>query len=84
MGDRNFESDENVKPLYNDANNLYGWAISQPLPSGDFEKLDISQLTTQEIKEDFIMISDDNESGFFIECDLEDSIESKKKQKTFV
>ena len=52
MGDRNIESDENTKRLYNDANSLSGWAMGQRLPSGDFEKLDTSQFTTQEIIED--------------------------------
>ena len=39
MGPRYIESDENTKLLYIDANNLYGWAMSQYLPTGKFEKL---------------------------------------------
>ena len=33
------QSDENTKLLYIDANNLYGWAMSQYLPTGDFKKI---------------------------------------------
>ena len=29
MGDRHVQSDENKQILYIDANNLYGWAMSQ-------------------------------------------------------
>ena len=32
MGDRYVKSDENKKILYKDANNLYGWAMSEYLP----------------------------------------------------
>ena len=32
MGDRCVKSDENKKILYVDANNLYGWAMSEYLP----------------------------------------------------
>ena len=39
MGPGYIESDENTKLLYIDANNLYGWAMSQNLPTGEFEKL---------------------------------------------
>ena len=39
MGDRFVESNENKQILYIDANNLYGWAMSQYLPTGTFEKL---------------------------------------------
>ena len=35
MGPRFIESNENTKLLYIDANNLYGWAMSQYLPTGD-------------------------------------------------
>ena len=83
MGDRSVESDENSKLLYVEANNLYEWAMSQPLPSGEFEKLDFSQFTTQEIIKDLLMITDDDESGFFLECNLEYPVEIKEKTKTF-
>ena len=32
MGNRYIISDENKKIIYIDANNLYGWAMSQYLP----------------------------------------------------
>ena len=32
MGDRYVESNKNKKIEYIDANNLYGWAMSEPLP----------------------------------------------------
>ena len=79
MGDRNVESHENIKLLYIDANGLYGWAMSQPLSSGEFEKLDNSQFISHEINEDLLMIPDDNESGFFIECDLDYPVEIRGK-----
>ena len=37
MGPRFSESDENTKLLYIDAKILYGWAMSQYLPTGDFK-----------------------------------------------
>ena len=36
MGDRYLKSDENTKIIYIDANNLYGYAMSQFLPIGNF------------------------------------------------
>ena len=39
MGPRYIESDENTKLLYIDAKILYGWAMSQYLPTNNFEKL---------------------------------------------
>lgn len=48
--------------MYYDANNLYGWAMSQPLPYGGFEWTDVS--------EDF-KIPADSEVGYYLEVDLE-------------
>ena len=79
MSDRNVESDEKTNLLYIDAYNLYGWAMSQLLPSGDFEKLDIRKFTAREITEDLLLIPGDNESGLFIECDLEYPVAIKEK-----
>ena len=39
MGDRFVESNENKHIVYIDANNLFGWAMSQYRPTGTFEKL---------------------------------------------
>ena len=39
MGDRYVKSDENKKSFYKDANNLYGWAMSEYLPYDEI-KLD--------------------------------------------
>ena len=90
MGPHYIESDENTKLLYIDANNLYGWAMSQYLPTGDFKKMrsfakfgcDNEELLTYEIKEDILNTPDDYEYGYFIECDLEYPVEIKEK-KTF-
>ena len=52
--------------MYLDANNLYGWAMSQPLPMGEFD-----WLTDQEITElDITDIADDDDEGYILEVDL--------------
>ena len=52
MGDRFDAKSESIYLQYLDANNLYGWAMSQPLPTGGFKWVDvnpnkISELATQ-------------------------------------
>ena len=77
MGPRYIESDEITKLLYIDANTLYGWAMSQYLPTGDFKKMKFLEnddsvqcdKLLDEIKEDTLSTPDDNEYGYFIECD---------------
>ena len=77
MGDRHVQSDENKQILEIDANNLYGWAMSQYLPTGEFEILPLNpcnytdNYNLEHLVEDLLQIPDDNEYGFFIECDLE-------------
>jgi hypothetical protein len=58
---------ENSYVMYFDANNLYGWAMSQPLPTGEFD-----WLTDQEIADiDITDVADDNEQGYILEVDLQ-------------
>ena len=82
MGDRHVVSDVNKQILYIDANNLCGRAMSQLLLTGNFEKFLFPDNYSQEqVVEDLLQIPDDNEYGFFIECDLEYPV--KIKEKTF-
>ena len=83
MGDRHVQSDENKQILYIDANNLYGWAMSQYLPTGELEILPLNpcNYNLEQLVEDLLQIPDDNEYGFFIECDLEYPAEIKKNKK---
>lgn len=52
--------------IYLDANNLYGWAMSQPLPTGNYKWENINNFDEEKI----LNIPDDNETGYIIECDL--------------
>ena len=57
---------ENSYVMYFDASNLYGWAMSQPLPNGEFD-----WLTEQEIAAlDITNVADDNEEGYILKVDL--------------
>ena len=50
-----------------DANNLYGFSMSQPLPTGNFRFL-----TDDEIKHlDILNVPDDHPTGYILEVDLE-------------
>ena len=52
--------------MYLDANNLYGWAMSQSLPTSNFK-----WLTDKEMEElDVMMVPDDSPRGYILECDL--------------
>ena len=42
MGDRFDPKSESSYLQYPDANNLYGWAMSQPLPAGGFQWTDVN------------------------------------------
>ena len=55
--------------MYWDANNLYGWAMSQKLPFKDL-KFD-TEVTIEEI----LKTGDESDIGYIIECDLEYPIE---------
>ena len=52
--------------MYWDANNLYGWAMSQSLPVTNFKFL-----TQKEINNfDFDSVSQNSQTGYILECDL--------------
>ena len=54
--------------MYLDANNLYGWAMSQKLPVNSFEWDE----NIHKFNEDFIKNYDeDNTKGYFLEVDVE-------------
>ena len=73
-----------TKLLYIDADNLYGWAMSQNLPTGTFEKLYFpQQYELEQTVEDLRLIPDYNPYRFFIECDLEYPAEIKEKTANF-
>ena len=60
--------------IYLDANNLYGWAMSQPLPTGGFRWLTDAEITTQFPDATAIqtLLGDDDETrGYIFEVDLE-------------
>ncbi|KAG8182181.1 hypothetical protein JTE90_017132 [Oedothorax gibbosus] len=61
------EEEENRHILYLDANNLYGWAMSQPLPVSDFEWVEPDSVTEEDIRE----WEDDNDKGLILEVDLD-------------
>ena len=55
---------------YLDANNLYGWAMSQKLPVNDFKWIKKEELS--KFNEDFIKNYDENGNiGYFLEVDID-------------
>ena len=77
MGDRYVKSNENKKILYKDANNLYGWAMSEYLPYDEIEFDRNVRL------EDILNTADDSDIGYFIEVDLKYPDNMKEKTKHF-
>ena len=59
-------SKPNTHILYLDANNLYGWAMSQPLPTGGFQWVDDCDRLTETITEH----PADSREGYILEVDL--------------
>ena len=53
-----------------DANNLYGWVMSQPLPTGEFKRVEIdSNLKPKEVI-DLMVKNTDSCCGYFLEVDI--------------
>ena len=66
MGNRYVKKGER-KIIYEDLNNLYGWSMSQYLPTGDFREIQVTRSSLKTI----LRTPDNDEHGFLIECDLE-------------
>ena len=78
MGDRYVKSGDNKNILYGDANNLYGFGMSQPLPYDNI-KFETDNVCLEEI----LNTSDDNDIGYFLEVDLEYPYNIRQKTKHF-
>ena len=78
MGDRHVKSDKNTNILYGDANNFYGFVMSQPLPYNDI-KFETEIVCLEEI----LNTPDENDIGYFLEVDLEYPYHIRQKTKLF-
>ena len=67
MGPRFDPSQPSKYIMYWDANNLYGWAMSQPMPEGDFNWVHEEEFG----RIDWAQQLPDQPFGFFVECDLD-------------
>ncbi|XP_071055460.1 uncharacterized protein [Onthophagus taurus] len=64
----NYDSNSPSKFLmYWDANNLYGWAMSQPMPYGDFKWLDDTEIQNLNLNH----VSDEADYGYILDVDIE-------------
>ena len=68
-----------------DSNSRFGWAMSQYLPTGAFERQSFTNTNSplEHVVVDLLQIPDDNEHGFFFECELEDPAEIQRRLKFF-
>ena len=63
----NYNADKETSyEMYLDANNLYGWAMSQPLPTGEFDWLTEEEIAAIEVEE----VPNDSERGYILEVDI--------------
>ena len=76
-GSRSVKSDEDKKILYVDANNLYGWAMSEYLPYDEIKFDNNVKL------EDILDTLDGSVIGYLIEVDLKYLDNIKEKSKNF-
>ena len=66
MGNRLVKRGER-KIVYEDMDNLYGWSMSQYLPTGDFREIEVTRSSVKTI----LRTPDIDEPCFLRECDLE-------------
>ena len=71
---------EKVYINYIDMNNLYGYAMSDPLPYGGLELIEVTVETIKEV----LTTPDDSEYGYYLNVDMECRKKSdRKKQRDF-
>ena len=63
MGDRFSLNEDTTYLQYLDANNLYGWAMSQPLPTGGFKWVDVNHNKISEL-------ATRTDKGYLLEVDV--------------
>ena len=78
MGNRYVKRGER-RILYENLNNLYGWSMSQYLPTGNFREIKVTRSSLKTI----LRTPDNDEHGFLIECDLENPSSKHEKTKHF-
>ena len=66
MGNRYVKRGER-KIVYEDMNNLYGWSMSESLPTGEFREIKVTRSSVKTISRTL----DNFGNVFLIECDLE-------------
>ena len=55
--------------LFVESSNIYGWAVSQYLPTGGYEWVKVSE--NEDWTEFILKQGDEQEEGYFLEVDLE-------------
>ena len=78
MGNRHVKR-EKRKIVYDDMNILYGWSMSQHLPTGDFPEIKVTRSSVKTI----LRTPKNDEHVFLLEFDLECPASIHEKQKTF-
>ena len=68
---RYVKKEENASLHYVDANNLYGWAMSQPLPTGDHYSLSDAEIQELNIDELLSRSMNEDEYGYTFVVDLQ-------------
>ena len=66
MGEKFNPKEDSSFLQYLNANNLYGWVMSQPLPTGGFKLVDPSQFTPDKI----VSYANCNKKGYLLEVDI--------------
>ena len=83
MGDRFVKSDENKKILYLEANNVYGWAMSDSLPYDEFEMWQGHPDLFMNKLEEVLNTPDESDIVYFVEVDLRYPENAKEKTRNF-